>query len=213
MSDRQDDQDGQDDGGWESGAGPVLDPNGHVEGRFAAVNGPSRSTPEPPVPVATEPTPSGGPELELARDIRREPPPPSEWESFPDPSEPVRPRRNVGTPLFAIGIIAALAAGGWFYGGELWRAAQRQLPVGRSAEPAILKVDSEPSGARVRVGESELGTTPLMMDNVWPAGRRVEVEVVLSGYETWRGTFEGGQLQSLQAKLKHERSNKRSRNE
>ena len=206
MSDRQDDQDGRDDGGWEPGSGAVLDSSGHVEGRFTALNGPAAPRPEQataPVqlpPPNLEPTPE--PELELARDIRREAPPPSEWESIPDRSEPMRPRRSVGTPLFAVGIIAALAVGGWFYGGDLWRSVQRYLPVGRSAEAAFLKVDSQPSGARVMVGETELGFTPLVMDNIWPVGRSIEVEVILEGHQTWRGTFEGGRAQSLEARLK-----------
>ncbi|MGA9523881.1 MAG: PEGA domain-containing protein [Myxococcaceae bacterium] len=185
------------DGGWEPGPGPVLDTNGHVEQRFAGLGAPA-----PRVSAVPTSVPEPDPELELAHDIRREGPPPSEWESYPAPSGPTRPRRGSGAPLFAIGIVAALAVGGWLYGAELWQSAP---------EPAILKVYSQPPGARVMVGESELGTTPLMMDNVWPAGRRVDVEIRLGGYKTWRGTFEGGHLQLLEAQLEPADSSRRSR--
>ncbi len=184
-------------GGWDPGPGAVLDASGHVEQRFAGLD-----TPAPPVSAAPASVPKDEPELELARDLHRAPPPASEWESYPEPSEHPQPRRRAGVPLFAIGLVAALVAGGWFFGAEILKNVRHQLQIGRSADAAILKVYSQPSGARVMVGESELGTTPLLMDNLWPAGRQVEVELRLAGYETWRGTFEGGRTHQLEARLK-----------
>ena len=57
------------------------------------------------------------------------------------------------------------------------------------------------SGATVTVEGAVLGTTPLMMDNTYPAGD-IPVKVTMKGYKPWTGTFSGGQPQSLDVKLR-----------
>ena len=76
-----------------------------------------------------------------------------------------------------------------------------RLP-GRSGQQFLLSVDSEPSGATVSVNGTELGTTPLVMDNTWPRGREIPMKVTLPGYKPWTGTFTGGKAESLDIRLR-----------
>ena len=92
----------------------------------------------------------------------------------------MNPRRTV-----LIGIAAALALGGL--------AAFFLLPHEASApKTPILTVDSQPSGARVKIDGAEVGQTPYYSDNRYAAGP-VKLQLSLKGYRDWNGTFDGGE--------------------
>jgi PEGA domain len=73
----------------------------------------------------------------------------------------------------------------------------------RVGTPApTLLVLSEPAGATVLVGGSEVGMTPWAGDNVWPSKEPLRVEVRKAGYQPWVGLTMGGQQATLEATLK-----------
>ncbi len=76
-----------------------------------------------------------------------------------------------------------------------------RLPLG-SRQQALLSIDSDPPGATVSVDDTELGTTPLVMDNTYPRGRQIPMKVTLPGYKPWTGTFTGGKAESLDIRLR-----------
>jgi len=73
----------------------------------------------------------------------------------------------------------------------------------RVGTPApTLLVLSDPSGATVVVGGTEVGVTPWAGDNVWPAKEPLRIEVRKAGYRSWVGLTQGGQQATLEANLK-----------
>ncbi len=76
----------------------------------------------------------------------------------------------------------------------------RFSPGPRSAV-GMLSIQSEPSGATVTVDGTVLGTTPLAVDNIYPA-QDIPMKVTLKGYKPWTGTFTGGEPVSLEVKLR-----------
>jgi PEGA domain len=73
----------------------------------------------------------------------------------------------------------------------------------RVGTPApTLLVLSEPAGATVLVGGTEVGTTPWAGDNVWPSKEPLRVEVRKVGYQPWVGLTMGGQQATLEANLR-----------
>ncbi|HEY1334795.1 MAG TPA: PEGA domain-containing protein [Myxococcaceae bacterium] len=73
----------------------------------------------------------------------------------------------------------------------------------RVGTPApTLLVLSEPSGATVLVGGTEVGVTPWAGDNVWPEKEPLRIEVRKAGYRSWVGLAQGGQQATLEANLK-----------
>ncbi len=130
------------------------------------------------------------------------PPEPTVRELAPATETAVRPARRVGVPvawaLGGVAAVAALALGivGW----ALWQrsqapevspaaAAEPSAPVAETAPvpaaPAptvgVLRVESAPSGARVRLNGQAKGQTPLQLDDL-PFGA-YEVRVDQKGYE------------------------------
>jgi serine/threonine-protein kinase len=78
---------------------------------------------------------------------------------------------------------------------------QKPQPLlGHRASP-VLTIESEPSGATVRIGDQKLGETPLFIENLYRKGD-VEVRLSLRGYQLWTGKFPGGQASELKAKLR-----------
>jgi hypothetical protein len=59
------------------------------------------------------------------------------------------------------------------------------------SEPAPIIINSQPEGARVRINGEDKGQTPLVMDNEFPSGMEVPVEVSLPGYKPWKATLSG----------------------
>ena len=74
-------------------------------------------------------------------------------------------------------------------------------PKSRPAQAPSLVVLSEPSGATVLVGGTEVGVTPWAGDNVWPA-EPLKIEVRKAGYRPWVGMTVGGKQATLEASLK-----------
>lgn len=80
---------------------------------------------------------------------------------------------------------------------------KEEVPEKRVGTPApTLLVLSEPSGATVVVGGTEVGVTPWAGDNVWPAKEPLRIEVRKAGYKSWVGLTQGGQQATLEANLK-----------
>jgi eukaryotic-like serine/threonine-protein kinase len=157
--------------------GPTLGMDGNLEGTAPAPRPRAPSRPRPTAPEV----------LELAE---RPPPPPTDYVPPPSPP-PARVPSRVPRSLFALLLLAGLGAGGWFLRGY--------LPTVRSAAAVVL-INSEPSGAMVRVQGTEVGTTPWAADNLWGPGP-VEVEVSRPGYRTWSGSFRGGGAARLDVRL------------
>ncbi|MCI0573398.1 MAG: PEGA domain-containing protein [Myxococcaceae bacterium] len=72
-------------------------------------------------------------------------------------------------------------------------------PTGAAPSGTVM-VLSEPSGATVRIAGRVVGTTPLAVDDTWTG--EVPVEVTLTGYRVWRGTFSAGEGSLVRAKLR-----------
>ncbi|PTL77884.1 serine/threonine-protein kinase [Vitiosangium sp. GDMCC 1.1324] len=75
----------------------------------------------------------------------------------------------------------------------LYASGKKQMP--------LLSIQSEPPGALVTIDGTELGNTPMVLDNNYP-DQEISVQLTLKGYKPWKGRFTGGQPVSLEAKLK-----------
>lgn len=144
-----------------------------------------------PAPLVASPTVAEvpGERLELQQRRAR---PETMW------GEPER-RSPWGRWALRLGMLAVLGVAGYF----ALPHAQRLLPGAREAvrntlgssttiELPPLIIRSQPEGAHVRVDGVDKGTTPLMMDNEYPQGVEIPVQVSLPGYKPWKGTFTGG---------------------
>lgn len=208
--DRDDDDDAPADGDWEPTA--ALDASGRLV------------RPDPPAPELPgygeelAPPPSDDAPLELAAPDPRErshrppaAPPVEEYQPLPGRYAPPPRRRVFGVlvvllMLAGLGTLAALVlTGSEPVQGIVPRGVvPRDLPLprGLQAELAPLIIDSEPPGATVFVNGTELGQTPLAMENSYPAGKKARVRLVLRGYRPWTGSFEGGREVTLRATLR-----------
>ena len=170
-----------------------------------------------PPPVGLPARASG---LELAE---RAPPPAASDYAPPRAEEPFfRPSSNIpwGRWLFRLLLIGALLAGTWavvegkialgrFTLDLLKTTSKPSKPSAKEGEattrvgtPApTLFVLSEPSGAKVFVGGTEVGVTPWAGDNVWPE-QPLKIEVRMPGYKPWVGMAVGGKQATLEAELK-----------
>ncbi len=70
----------------------------------------------------------------------------------------------------------------------------------RPPPTALLRIESEPSGAKIEIGSQVLGETPLFVENIYPKSE-IEVKLSLKGYRPWTGKFAGGQTAELKARL------------
>jgi eukaryotic-like serine/threonine-protein kinase len=133
-------------------------------------------------------------ELQLAE---RAPRPKSDF----NPSD-YKPRRRLGPMVMKAAVVLLVVGGGVVAWPHLSRHLnQLRYSVGPKPQVGVLSIQSEPSGATVIVDGTVLGTTPLLMDNTYPASD-IPVKVTLKGYKPWTGTFTGGQPQSLDVKLR-----------
>ncbi len=114
-------------------------------------------------------------------------------------------------------LLGVLAAGAWVvvsgkvplgkFSFDLLRSGSKkdteEVTEKRVGTPApTLLVLSDPSGATVVVGGTEVGVTPWAGDNVWPAKEPLRIEVRKAGYRSWVGLTQGGQQATLEANLK-----------
>jgi serine/threonine-protein kinase len=169
------------------------------------------STPPRVRDVADRPSP-----VELAE--RRPPPSDSDYVQ-PRKEKAVRyasPDIDWGRWIRRALVVGVLAAGGWVlatgkiplwkgFSFDLLRKGEKKEDVAekRVGTPApTLLVLSEPSGATVLVGGTEVGVTPWAGDNVWPSKEPLRVEVRKAGYKPWVGLTMGGQQATLEATLK-----------
>ncbi|MCP3138402.1 serine/threonine-protein kinase [Pyxidicoccus xibeiensis] len=128
--------------------------------------------------------------------VERAPRPVSDWQEDTLAARG-RSRRRL---LLALGGLAVLALGAalWAWRGTVSRELLSATGI-RLASP-VLSVRSQPAGASVWVEGKEVGTTPLVVDNVYP-DRVLSVQVRHKGYRTWKGTFRGGQPVDFQVTL------------
>jgi serine/threonine-protein kinase len=165
------------------------------------------------------------------RDVADRPPPVelAEMRPPPDVSDYVQPRREkalrFASPDIHWGrwvrrglVIGVLLIGAWVlvtgklpvwkgFSFDLLRTGDKDkkeaVAEKRVGTPApTLLVLSEPSGATVLVGGTEVGVTPWAGDNVWPSKEPLRVEVRKAGFKPWVGLTMGGQQATLEATLK-----------
>src|SRR5215471_7960461 len=118
-----------------------------------------------------------------------------------------------GRWLLRVVVLGALAAGVWALStgkiplpklpaiGGLKSAPDEKPAEKRVGTPApTLLILSEPSGATVLIGGTEVGVTPWAGDNVWPR-TPLRVEVRKAGYKTWKGNTMGGTQATVEANL------------
>lgn len=146
--------------------GPTLGPDGKLE--------------RTPAPHADSP------------DVREEEPPLELEERPPRPDTPITsapsfgspaPKRSGGMWLLLLLLGATLAAA-WLL--------VRGVRFGANDGAPIVLIDSEPSGAGVRVDGRQMGDTPIVFQNRYP-NRPIPLELRRRGYKPWRGTFPGGE--------------------
>ncbi|HTS82185.1 MAG TPA: PEGA domain-containing protein [Myxococcaceae bacterium] len=155
--------------------------------------------------------------VELAE---RAPPPMASDFVVPRPEKPVRYRspdiawRRWGLLVL---LLAAVGGGGWAVMTgklslkKLGTLSLDSLRTGEEPKDAVQKhvatpaptllVLSDPSGATVLVGGTEVGVTPWAGDNVWPK-EPLRIEVRKAGYKPWQGLTMGGKQETLEATLK-----------
>ncbi len=75
---------------------------------------------------------------------------------------------------------------------------QRKLPLPMRT-PGSLVIDSEPSGATVKIAGKQVGQTPWAGDNLWIG--EVKYEISAAGHKPRWGTFQGGDAVKLNVKL------------
>lgn len=136
-----------------------------------------------------------GPEaLELEE---RAPRPESTFDAVPASSVPKRWGRYV---IALVGLAAAVGGSVWLWPHRTQLTGRLMASVNQPMAAPVLMLMSEPSGATVLVDDKPVGTTPLALDNLYPAGP-VSVQVRHKGYRTWKGTFPGAKAAQLEVKL------------
>ena len=111
-------------------------------------------------------------------------------------------RGSLGRALLT-GLILLLVSG------AVWLAVPHMKPLlsrlqhtaGPTPQVFTLSISSEPAGATVLVDGTEVGTTPLFVDNLYPE-RDIPVRLTLKGYKPWKGSFKGGEPVTLEVRLK-----------
>ena len=178
--------------------GPSMDSEGHINrGTDRKPTWPV-SRPRAAAPEAIELDPASamhafGPAHEPAP----EPPPPAEKRRY---------ARKLAMGVLSLAVLAAIGIGLLALGASSLRA---QLPSWlhlASAKPgvygkAMVRIESEPSGAAVIVGSEEIGLTPYLADNDFPEGANA-FTLQLKGYQTYRGSIPGGRDFEVRAALR-----------
>ncbi|MCY1043383.1 protein kinase [Corallococcus sp. bb12-1] len=119
------------------------------------------------------------------------------WELEPPASALPRGRGRWGLAV-ALFTVATVLAGGVVF---LWPRYEAQvMNTLRGGQTPALTIRSEPSGAKVMVDGVDMGVTPLVMDNAYPA-RSIPVQLKLRGHRTWTGSFMGGMKADVDAQL------------
>ncbi len=113
--------------------------------------------------------------------------------------EPEKRRFPWGKVAVGLGVLAALGAGVVLLRPQLDDL--RRTTNARLRTTTVLTIQSQPEGATVIIDGAELGTTPLVMDNIYPAQQSVPVRLTLPGHKPWKGTFTGGQSANVEARL------------
>jgi len=166
----------------------------------------------PPVP---QPRRERADVVELAD---RPPPPMVSDFAPPRPEKPVRfttPDIQWGRWIRRAVLLGGVVAAGWLamsgklpsFKGLSLDFLKAETPKGEAKEKRVftpaptLLVLSDPSGATVLVGGTEVGVTPWAGDNVWPK-EPLKVEVRKSGYKPWQGLTMGGKQETLEATLR-----------
>jgi serine/threonine-protein kinase len=105
--------------------------------------------------------------------------------------------------VVAIGVVAALSAGVVVMLPHIQGRLQglARTAAARGASGRMLTIHSTPEGATVTIDGAELGTTPLVMDNIYPPQQSIPVKLTLPGHKPWKGSFTGGQAMTLDARL------------
>jgi hypothetical protein len=170
-------------------SGPTLGADGRLE---------NATTPVDPNEYPAQQQVSDAP-IELARSTI-----PHTEEVLPEPPPPP-PRRSIALKV----IIGALVLGVAVLGGALWLKPSIPLPDGvrdsslfhqLSIAKGQVIIMSEPMGAKVFIGDSQVGTTPWAADNRWSGDVPVRLEA--KGFATFTTTFQGGKDQTLEVDLK-----------
>lgn len=119
--------------------------------------------------------------------------------------EPPKRRIQWGRPLALIATLLLLVGAGVVAYPHLRplisRAFYTSLYSSGAKQMPLLSIQSEPEGALVTIDGTEIGTTPLVLDNTYPQ-LKISVQITLKGYKPWKGSFTGGEPASLEAKLK-----------
>lgn len=181
---------------WAFEGGPSLSADGTLEG-VGHTNAPFELEPTAPAPAAVfrPPEPES---MELVERGPRADASPEEMKAL-DPGLLSEARLRRRRQLFMAGAAVLVIAGVGVLASPGIEAVRTELAIPR--EPAmtakLLVIDSEPSGAQVRISGQPVGTTPLAVDNVWPPGE-VPVELRLEGYKRWSGHFRGREGERLE---------------
>ncbi len=114
---------------------------------------------------------------------------------------PARRRSRIGLFAATSLLLIGLALGTVFF---VFPSSQRWLKLlGLPTSPKpTLYIDSEPPGATVTVNGQELGETPVVQDNLYPAGMKIDFELRLKGHRPAKGTFPGGEPAERHLELK-----------
>ena len=173
--------------------GPTMDADGNVS-RPAVPASEQRFEPPPPEP-----------ELELAKPTIK----PME-EIPPEPAPQPKKSRAVLIIAVLIGVGVAVLAGALLIKPDL------PIPDGvrdsdlfhsMNAAKGQVIITSEPMGAAVFIGDSQVGVTPWAADNRWVGD--VKVRLVAKGYAPFNTSFAGGKDQTLEVDLKKRESHTR----
>jgi PEGA domain len=172
---------------------------------------------EPTVISHSKLEPVAPPSPSLGVELAERAPPPMESDFKPPPKERgVRfhtPDIDWGRWLPRLVVLGALLAGVWALStgmislpklpsfGGLKSNPEAKPVEKRVGTPApTLLVLSDPSGATVLIGGTEVGLTPWAGDNVWPRAP-LRVEVRKAGYKPWQGNTTGGTQATIEATL------------
>jgi serine/threonine protein kinase len=184
--------------------GPVMDASGKVE----------RDTPLRAAPVRRAPAPVVEEKLELMERPAKESTAATQFDAEAPmagidvvrAAARIQPRGGIGKwAVLLLLVVAVVGAGAVLYVPRFNQQAQDNLPKALAAKvpqirTRVLNIQSEPSGASVSVNGSQVGVTPFIAENLYPA-TELEVTVTMRGYRTWKGKIRGGEDIELSANL------------